>query len=147
MASPVVTLELDTNDFQRLRRALPGKAEKAVAKKGALIERRAVLNAPFDTQDLINSSVLLLTGSGFNRQAEIAFRAKHAIFVHEGTGIFGPKGRPIEITPVNAQALFWPGAAHPVKRVVIKGMEPRPFLRDAFEEEQTAAPTLAELVF
>jgi hypothetical protein len=49
--------------------------------------------------------------------------SKYAIFVHEGTG-------PHEIYPKAAQALFWPGAAHPVKVVHHPGTHPDHYMSD-----------------
>ena len=44
-----------------------------------------------------------------------------------------------DIRPKNAQALFWPGAAHPVKIVHHPGTAPQPYLRPAFDG---AAPVI-----
>ena len=49
--------------------------------------------------------------------------SSYAIFVHEGTG-------PHEIYPKNALALFWPGAAHPVKVVHHPGTHAHRFMSD-----------------
>lgn len=46
---------------------------------------------------------------------------RYAVYVHEGT-------RPHVITPVTKRALFWTGAAHPVKRVQHPGTRANPFL-------------------
>jgi hypothetical protein len=58
---------------------------------------------------------------------------KYARFVHDGTGIYGPKGRPI--TPKHAKYLrFKPkGAAHFLYVKQVKGMRPNPFLKDALK--------------
>ena len=62
----------------------------------------------------------------------------YAIFVHDGTGIYGPRGTPI--TPVSAKALVFPSKKFGAKSgkfaglVVVKsvkGMKPNPFLKDA----------------
>ncbi len=45
----------------------------------------------------------------------------YAMFVHEGTA-------PHDIVPINKKALFWQGAAHPVKRVHHPGARPNPFM-------------------
>jgi hypothetical protein len=55
----------------------------------------AITNAPKDTGQLAGSgSVEMNTHPGFV-VGVITFRARHAIWVHEGTGIYGPRGRPI----------------------------------------------------
>lgn len=45
-----------------------------------------------------------------------------------------------EIRPVNKQALYWPGAAHPVPVVQHPGTAAQPFMRPAFDD---AAPIIA----
>ena len=47
--------------------------------------------------------------------------AKYAIYVHEGTD-------PHVILPVKKNALMWPGAAHPVKKVNHPGTRANPFM-------------------
>lgn len=68
--------------------------------------------------------------------------AKYGPIVHNGSGIYGPKGEPIIIKPVNKKALFWKGAKHPVKRSVVKGMKPRPFMKNAFEKKKPEVPEI-----
>lgn len=78
--------------------------------------------------------------------ARIGSAEKHAIMVHEGTGIYGPTGRPI--TPKNGTFLRWPATNNSgagrrrykggrteayVYARSVKGMKGRPFLRDALE--------------
>lgn len=58
-------------------------------------------------------------------------------YLHEGTGIYGAKGRPIVIEPRNKQALRWAagnGFAF-VKRVTIRGIKGDPFLYRAARME------------
>lgn len=58
---------------------------------------------------------------------------KYARFVHDGTGIYGPKGRPI--TPKRAKYLrFKPrNGARFIYAKQVKGMRPNPFLKDALK--------------
>lgn len=68
---------------------------------------------------------------------------EYAVFVHDGTGLFGPHRT--RITPVRKKALFWPGASHPVRST--QGQRPQPFLEMAMERvipeiEALAAPEL-----
>ncbi len=51
-----------------------------------------------------------------------SYNIKYAIYIETGTD-------PYEIRPVKAKALFWPGAAHPVKVVHHPGIKAQPFLR------------------
>ncbi len=56
-------------------------------------------------------------------------KAEYAIFVHEGT-------KAHDIFPVSKKALFWKGAAHPVKRVHHPGTKANPFLQRAVDGKQ-----------
>lgn len=50
-----------------------------------------------------------------------------ARYLHEGTGIYGPKGR--RIVPVTKKAMMGPGLPHPVRS--IKGMRPDNYIERA----------------
>jgi phage gpG-like protein len=63
-------------------------------------------------------------------EAVVGTNLFYARFVHDGTGLYGPMRR--KIGPKTKKALYWKGAAHPVKSV--KGMPARPFLAQAAEE-------------
>ncbi|MED1851835.1 hypothetical protein P4V33_09235 [Brevibacillus borstelensis] len=54
-------------------------------------------------------------------------------YLEEGTGLHGPKGEKFEIRPKNKKALFFPGAPHPVKKVMHPGMKPRAVIRPTLE--------------
>ncbi len=140
MPSPIANIQINDKEFQKLPQKLAKKAERAVKQTAKMIEAKAAKKAPDRTTNLINSIVTEFEGSGFNTGAKVKATARYAIFVHEGTGIYGPVGLPI--FPKTKQALFWPGAAHPVK--MVRGMKPRPFLREAFDEE---GPKLYQRIF
>lgn len=53
---------------------------------------------------------------------------EYGTYLEEGTGLYGPKKSLIEIRPKNKKALYWKGASHPVKKVMSKGMKPRPII-------------------
>ena len=72
---------------------------------------------PFVTGNLLQS-FRLETGNMFARWYPTA---NYAEFVYYGT-------KPHDIRPVNAKALFWPGAAHPVKVVHHPGSKANPFI-------------------
>lgn len=59
----------------------------------------------------------------------------YALYVHEGT-------HPHEIFPRIKKALFWEGAAHPVKRVSHPGTKANPFMRRIAEK---ATPDINKL--
>lgn len=98
------------------------------------VEARAVKEAPVKTSNLVDSITSYASDDGTFGVVKVrAFNERgveYGKFVHQGTGIYGPHKKPIK--PVTKKALFWRGAAHPVKS--IKGMKPRPFLTDAGDD-------------
>lgn len=102
--------------------------------------------APGDTGQLRGSIQENITVSGLRVVGRVYSPLKHAIYQHEGTGIYGPTGQPIR--PKKGKFLvFEPGRgtgplriggkhAAPGKRGLVfarevKGVPPNPFLTDA----------------
>jgi len=152
---PVVTIELDDKQWRDLSAQFPHKVERGIRKTTLLIEAKAVRLAPYARfaggksggrkgTNLKSSGTSDISGSGFATVGAVKFTASYAIYVHEGTGIYGPKQRPYVVEAKNKKALFWQGAPHPFKKVTIRGMRARPFLKQAFEEE---AGKLGDLIF
>jgi len=148
---PIAELVIEKSDLDRLPATMSKRAESAVKRVGLLIEAEAVRRAPVAKfggkrkgGNLKNSGTTEFLGGGFDTVAKTKFTAPYAIFVHEGTGIFGYKMQAYTIEPKNKKALFWRGAPHPFRKVTIRGMRARPFLKQAHEQE---APKLAKYLF
>lgn len=92
------------------------------------VRAKAAPHVPIRTSNLANSGTTEVSADG--TEGVLRYTAAYGEFVHEGTGLFGPKKQ--KITPKNKKALYWSGAAHPVKSV--KGMKPRPFLDQGLAE-------------
>jgi hypothetical protein len=96
----------------RLHQAVVDSAAKTVEiarRSGELPWKTGRLNASFTLKDLTTL------------QATVGPTVNYAVYVHEGTA-------PHTIYPVNGKALFWPGAAHPVKKVNHPGNRANPFM-------------------
>jgi hypothetical protein len=126
-------LKLNDSDFRRLSSTTAEKAEAGIKQTALLVEAEAVRRAPHRTDNLLNSATTSWSGGGFDTVAQVRFTAPYALYVHEGTGIFGPEGRPIE--PVNAKALAFFIGSNLVFAKSVKGQKGQPFLKEAFEEE------------
>ena len=67
-----------------------------------------------------------------DRGNEIALYLAHGVeygqHLETGTGIHGPRKEAYVITPKEKKALFWPGAPHPVKKVLHPGMKAQPII-------------------
>lgn len=75
----------------------------------------------------------------------IRTNVEYALWVHEGTGVHGPVGAPYEIVPVVAEALWWPGADHPVMRVLHPGQQPNPFAQRGLDTTATRLEDFAQM--
>lgn len=125
---PAAIRALFNNPASRGVREMKKKAERVQT-----LARKNLLRPPggFDTGKL--SASIKVTQVHVN--GAIAFKVSsdlpYARYVHDGTGIYGPRGLPIK--PTHARALHWrgPGGESIFARQV-KGMKPNPFLRDAF---------------
>jgi HK97 gp10 family phage protein len=62
-------------------------------------------------------------------RGEIGYKAKYAGFVHDGTA-------PYTIVPTTKKALFWKGAAHPMRSVRHPGIKANPFLQRAVDSSE-----------
>lgn len=80
------------------------------------------------------------TRIGENISGEVFLNSKVGVYLHEGTGIYGPSRKVIEVKPRQKMALRWVSGDNFVfaKRVEIKGIEPDPFLYNAADHERPA---------
>lgn len=72
-------------------------------------------------------------------------KPEHAKWVHDGTGVFGPRGAVIVPRTAPFMVFEYQGRIH--RRKTVAGQSPQPYLREAMEEaERTIIPLkLAEL--
>lgn len=126
-----------TPDLGRLAAKLTGDVERA-RRAGMVnivmeVEARARKYAPVKTSNLANTGTSKVNADG--TRGTVSFIAPYAKYVHEGTGLYGPHRT--KIIPKGKKALYWPGAAHPVKSV--RGMKGNPFLLKAAQESNIEA--------
>ena len=114
-----------TSDVEKL-----GSLRGAMAGMLSAAADAARANAPERTGALRASIEAFITGPG---AGTIKAAAPYASFVHDGTGIYGASGSAYTISARVRKALFWPGAAHPVRSVRVQGMAGRPFITDALD--------------
>ena len=129
-----------SKDLRRIAREL-GANVKGAKRAGMIslveeIEARGVKHAPVRTSDLANSITSDVNQDG--SEGRVKATAKHARYVHEGTGIYGYYKKRFTILPKKKKALFWPGGKHPVKKVIQKGIRPNPFFKKALKEIRPA---------
>ena len=115
-------ITIDLSDLRTLAEDFAARARRASIQGLLAIESAAVEEAPHRSGNLVNAITTAADGSG--GQVFVSGAAPYAQYVHEGTGIFGPKGQ--RIKPTSKRALFWPGASHPMRSIA--GMRPNPFM-------------------
>lgn len=105
-----------------------------VAEVSAAVLRVARFNAPYRSGALVSSGrVRGPVTLGDRTIASVVFTARHAIWVQQGTGIYGP--RHTEIRPTTRRFLRWEDAGGRVRFArKVRGMRGRPFLTDALRQ-------------
>lgn len=116
--------------IQKMLKNPKGQVAKGILKIGKRVERKAKRLTPVDHGVLRNSiSTELIIRRG--PVARIGTKVKYALYVHEGTGVYGPRGVPI--TPKKGKVLVF--TSRKTKQLVfaksVKGMKGTPYLRNA----------------
>jgi hypothetical protein len=128
----VSTAEIRVNQaaLQHMLRNPKGQVARGILKIGKKVERKAKRLTPVDHGVLRNSiTTELIIRKG--PVARIGTKVKYALYVHEGTGIYGPKAKPI--TPKHGKVLVF--TSRKTNKLVfarsVKGMKGTPYLRNA----------------
>lgn len=127
----VIRVNIEQAKIKKMVSDPKGPVARGVLRISKRVERRAKKLAPVDKGLLRASITTQLTYRGGIPIGRVGTKVKYAIWVHEGTGIYGPRG--MLIRPKKAQFLvFRPkGSAQIIRAKSVRGMRPRPFLRDA----------------
>jgi hypothetical protein len=128
----VSTAEVRVNDaaIQKMLRSPKGQVARGILKIGKKVERKAKRLVPVDQgilRNSINTELIIRRGP----VARIGTKTKYALAVHNGTGIYGPRGVPI--TPKKGKVLVFTSrkTGQLVFAKSVKGMKGTPYLRDA----------------
>jgi hypothetical protein len=125
-----INYQLRSTDFQSgLRAALDritGAAREATQATANDMVGMAKQLCPVDTGRLRSSIQAVPSGGRLNYTVTIGTNVSYAADVEFGTA-------PHVIVPNTKQALYWPGAAHPVARVNHPGTRAQPYMRPAIE--------------
>lgn len=126
------SVEINVNNaaLQKMLRNPKGQVARGILKLGKKVERKAKRLVPVDHGILRNSiTTELVIRKG--PVARIGTNVKYALYVHEGTGIYGPNGVPI--TPKHGKVLVF--TSRKTNKLVfarsVKGMKGTPYLRNA----------------
>lgn len=115
--------------LQNMLRNPKGQVARGILKIGKKVERKAKRLVPVDQgvlRNSINTELIIRKGP----VARIGSNVKYALYVHEGTGIYGPRGH--KIYPKRSKVLvFTTKQGKQVFARSIKGMKGTPYLRNA----------------
>jgi hypothetical protein len=104
--------------FKRSPGIVSKQIQRAISLSVALVNREAKIEAPVRTGRLrsgIRSKISPFKGT-------VESTVVYGVYVHEGTSAH-------IIKPVKKKALYWKGAAHPVKSVQHPGTRANPFMK------------------
>ena len=130
-----VRVEYNPQGFQRM---LDGAVADAVNRATGKIRDRAKANITAGgrvaTGKMRNATVSETAKvEGATVRGRVVTETSYAQYQHDGTGIHGPKGRPI--VPRRARVLrFQPKGGAVIFRPQVQGTRPLPFLKDAVDQ-------------
>jgi len=146
-------IHIDTTEVQR-RRGLARRALGLLVRRvTAAVEGEALKVVPKKEDNLFISITSNSEGGGSATRGVVKATAPYALWVHRGTGIYGPDGWPIVAKPGKAFLIPVPGATEiPDKpgfifRKSFKGMKGRPFFEWAAKAVVTRVPEIARDIY
>ena len=141
MADRVV---LDNIALYQLLKGPNGAVWQDIHRRGNRVLNRARVLCPVDEGRLRASLTLEMRREGEEAVARVGTNLEYGLYVHEGTGIYGPRKTPIR--PVRARLLRWPAknnsgagrrrykggkTARYIYARQVKGVKPRRYLANA----------------
>lgn len=119
------------------RAAFPGITQRFAEEQGQLVIQALQEVTPRGAgsgEHLADSYSVVVEGSGAGASIKVrCSQAQKLRWLTQGTGIYGPVGH--RIVPVQAMALYWPGAEHPYRSV--RGIPGHDFVTPVLEHEST----------
>jgi hypothetical protein len=137
-----VTITLDDSEIDRLLRSPDGDVGRAVRDVMTRTRNMAVSMAPVADGALRASLRTKFEASSRTVKGWVYSDLEYALYVHEGTGIYGPKGAPIK--PKRGRYLVFearnarttaPGRGNRVFAREVRGQRPNRFLLRALQAE------------
>lgn len=121
---------LNQQELKALLTSPGGGVAQDILRRSRRVENRAKQLCPVNTGRLRASVTHELRTDAGVPVGRIGTNVKYAMYVHEGTGLFGPKKKLIR--PKTARALRWRTRGGSVVYARFsRGSKPRPFLREA----------------
>lgn len=124
---------INAAEMRRLIASPSGPVFRVLRQKAALVEAEAKRRCPVDTGRLRSSITTEMSVVNRSPRARVGSPLDYAVFVEKGTGIYGPRHRPIR--PRRAKFLSWidRGTGKRVFAREVRGVRPRPYLVPALQ--------------
>ncbi|MCA1988375.1 MAG: hypothetical protein LDL07_04395 [Desulfarculus sp.] len=116
----MMEIQVNLTDLATLGAEFAARSQRARVLGLLAVESASVEEAPVRTSNLRSA----ITTNAAEGLVYVSGAAPYARYVHEGTGLYGPRRE--RIKPKTKKALMWPGAIHPVASVA--GIHPNPFM-------------------
>lgn len=140
----MASVKLDPSALRELLLSPQGPVYRDIQLQTTKVRNRALALCPVNNGRLRASITQEVISEPTGPIGRVGTNVEYALFVHEGTGVYGPRGAPYTIVPRSKKALafVWKGAPippngrggrHVYKRVMVKGTRPNPFLRNALD--------------
>ncbi|GAA0400424.1 hypothetical protein GCM10009530_60310 [Microbispora corallina] len=135
-----VRIDIDETALRELLQSPTGPVVRHVWQVANRTLNEARRRCPVDEGHLRASLQMALHAGPGRVWATVGSHLEYAIYVHEGTGLYGPKHHLIR--PMSAKVLAWKsrnpkatpkGKGNMVFAAYVKGMKPRPFLVEALK--------------
>jgi len=144
-----ITVVYDRTEIRSLLTSPQGPVWRDIQRRSRNVQNLARRKAPADTGTLKRSIITSMEERDGFPVGVVSSNLEYALYVHEGTGIYGPRGQVIR--PRTAKVLRWPQINNNYKQTggprrykggrtaaysyarFVRGVRPRPFLRDALE--------------
>lgn len=127
-----VDVEVDRSALARILRLPGGLVDRDLRRRAERVAARARATAPGGMRDAISVE---LDGTGRGRRARVVLNHPAALYVTQGTGIYGRRGSSYPIRPRFARALRFVVGGRVVyaKQVTHPGIKPNDFLNKALQ--------------
>ncbi len=124
-----VSISIDGSKLNRLLRSPNGPVGRDMIKRGHKVAAAARRRINSRTGRLASSIKVEIVISRGTAGCQIGTSVHYAKYVHDGTGIYGPSGRPIR--PKRGRALKFSGSTGVVYSASSRGQKGTHFLRNA----------------
>lgn len=136
MATVRVFHRFNQSEIRALLSSRDGPVARALMVRGTKVvsaaKRRISTNPKRVDTGRLRSSIASQLGTKNSKLVmRVGTNVKYAMFIHEGTGIYGPRGT--RIVPKRSSVLKWTNREGTFYAKSVRGIVPNPFLKDALQ--------------